>query len=398
MDKRTPYMWQEIPLLCSNLEAAILQPGTIPPVCSDRRWHRGEEKGEQLNEIFLSYRWADEKGTTGRLFDHLVQAFGKDAIFYDVATIPHGVDFREMIDRTIRNCRVVLVVIGPLWLNMQDQGMRRLDQVNDPVRIEIETALRWRKRIIPVLIDDAQMPTEESLPATIAQLASQNAAPMHNNQYFEQDINALLSDIASMGVPRKYSGFIANPPSAGLPTMTRTQTAAAIGLPVFFIALGLIAVLVIGYFAFAFIGNVFKDFNHIGGLAGVATDTPSISQGVFDVTITSSVTTFMCNSGQPGPFKVTLRNDGGGSYTYALQITDQDPAGKIWASGSGNDTGTLRANSAVEIGVTPVSSLCVDMKAKSQTLISLKVTVKLIPVVGGAPFTKEAPIGVFGSF
>jgi hypothetical protein len=122
-----------------------------------------------MNEIFLSYRWADEKGTTGRLFDHLVQAFGKDAIFYDVATIPHGVDFREMIDRTIRSCKVILVVIGPLWLNMQDQGMRRLDQVNDPVRIEIETALRWRKRIIPVLIDDAQMPTEESLPATIAQ-------------------------------------------------------------------------------------------------------------------------------------------------------------------------------------------------------------------------------------
>jgi TIR domain len=348
-----------------------------------------------MNEIFLSYRWADEKGTTGRLFDHLVQAFGKDAIFYDVATIPHGVDFREMIDRTIRSCKVVLVVIGPLWLNMQDQGMRRLDQVNDPVRIEIETALRWRKRIIPVLIDDAQMPTEESLPATIAQLASQNAAPMHNNQYFEQDINALLNDIASMGVPRRNTGFIANPPSAGLPTLTRTQTAAAIGLPVFFIALSLLAVLAVGYFAFVFIG---KAFSNIGGV-GVGfgpTNTPSVSQGVFDVTMTSSVFTFMCSSGQPGPFKVTLRNDGGGSYTYALQITDQDPAGKPWASGGGNETGTLSANSAVEITVNPVASLCGDMRAKSQTLISPAVIVKLTPIGGGAAFTKDVHIGVFG--
>lgn len=55
-----------------------------------------------MNEIFLSYRRADEKGTTGRLFDHLVQAFGRESIFYDVDKIPRGVDFREFIDQTIR--------------------------------------------------------------------------------------------------------------------------------------------------------------------------------------------------------------------------------------------------------------------------------------------------------
>jgi hypothetical protein len=349
-----------------------------------------------MNEIFLSYRRADDRGTTGRLFDHLVQAFGKDAIFYDVDKIPHGADFRELIDRTIRNCKVVLVVIGPLWLDMRDQGERRLDQVNDPVRIEIETALRWRKRIIPVLIDDARMPAEADFPATIAQLASQNAAPMHNNQYFEQDINTLLNDIASMGVPRAYSGFIANPPSAGLPTLTKTQTAAVFGLPAFFIALVLVAVLAIGYFAFAFIGSVFKDIGQFGGLGGSATNTPSTSQGVFDVTLTPSVSNFRCSDEQPGPFTVSLRNNGAGSYAYALQITDLDPAGKIWASGGANDTGTLTANSAVAITITPVSSLCADMRAKSQTLFNPKVVVKLTPAGGGAPFTKEAPMGVFG--
>jgi hypothetical protein len=346
-----------------------------------------------MNEIFLSYRRADDKGTTGRLFDHLVQAFGKNAIFYDVDKIPHGADFREMIDQTIRNCRVVLVVIGPLWLDMQDQGARRLDQVNDPVRIEIETALRWRKRIIPVLIDDARMPAEAQLPATIAQLASQNAAPLHNNQYFEQDINTLLNDIGGMGVPRTYSGFIANPPSAGLPTLSRTQTAAAFGLPVFFIALVLVAVLAIGYFAFAFIGNVLKN---IGGVGFGPTNTPSISQGVFDVTLTPSVSNFRCSDGQPDPFTVSLRNDGEETYSYALQITDLDPAGKIWASGSGKDSGTLTANSAVSITVTPVPSLCADMRANSQTLFTPKVVVKLTPIGGGAAFTKTAPMGVFG--
>ncbi len=213
-----------------------------------------------MNEIFLSYRRADEPGTTGRLFDHLVKAFDRPAIFYDVEKIPHGADFREFIDQTIRNCRVVVVAIGPAWLEMNDEHGRRLDQVNDPVRIEIETALRWRKRIIPVLIDDARMPEAAQLPGTIEQLASQNAAPMHNNQYFEQDINTLINDIAGMGVQRKTQGPIINPPSAGLPTLTRRQTAAIVGLPLILISLGLVAVLGVGYLGYTFINN--NPFGH----------------------------------------------------------------------------------------------------------------------------------------
>jgi hypothetical protein len=161
-----------------------------------------------MTQIFFSYRRADERGPTSRILDYLVQAFGRDAIFYDVDTIPRRTDFREFIDQTIRNCRVVLVVISPAWLDSKDEYGRRLDQVNDPVRIEIETALRWRKRIIPVLIDDAAMPATAQLPGTIEQLASQSAAPMHNNHYFEQDVNTLINDIASMGVQRKVQGPI----------------------------------------------------------------------------------------------------------------------------------------------------------------------------------------------
>jgi hypothetical protein len=206
-----------------------------------------------MNEIFLSYRRADEKGTTGRLFDHLVLAFGRDAIFYDVDKIPHGVDFREFIDKTIRGCKVVLIVIGPRWLDLTDESGRRLDQPNDPVRIEVETALRHRKRVIPVLIDEAGMPDTPQLPATIVQLAAQNAAPMHNNQYFEHDINALLDDVTRMGVARKTQGFIQNPPAAGF--LSGRQTAAIVGLPLVFVAIGVAAVLGIGYLGYTFVSN-----------------------------------------------------------------------------------------------------------------------------------------------
>jgi hypothetical protein len=202
-----------------------------------------------VNEIFLSYRRADDRGTTGRLYDHLAQAFGKDAIFYDVEKIPRGVDFRDYIDQTIRKCKVVLVVIGPVWATLADARGRRLDQANDLVRIEVETALRWNKKIIPVLTDDARMPAAADLPATIERLSSQNASQMHNNQYFEQDINTLLDDITRMGVARRVQGPIINPPSAGF----NVRTAAAIAtVPLIFITLGVVAVIAVGYFAYSF--------------------------------------------------------------------------------------------------------------------------------------------------
>jgi hypothetical protein len=224
-----------------------------------------------MNEIFLSYRRADEKGTTGRLFDHLVQAFGKQAIFYDVDKIPHGTDFRRFIDSTMRVCRVALVVIGPAWLDIADQNGRRLDQPDDPVRIEVEAALRYGKRLIPILIDDARMPEASALPETIAPVASQNAAPLHNNQYFEQDINTLINDIASLGVRRQVQGTILNPPVAGLPTLTRRQAATVVSVPLVVIALGLIATLVVGYFGYRSVASLLNGSSNDGPITG-ATD------------------------------------------------------------------------------------------------------------------------------
>jgi TIR domain-containing protein len=264
-----------------------------------------------MNEIFLSYRRADEPGTTGRLFDHLVKAFDRPAIFYDVDKIPHGTDFQAFIDQTIRNCRVVLVVIGPAWLEMKDENGRRLDQLNDPVRIEIETALRHRKRIIPVLIDDARMPDAAQLPGTIEQLVSQNAAPMHNNQYFEQDINTLINDIASMGVQRKVQGPIINPPSANLPTLTRRQTAAIVGLPLILISLGLVAVIAIGYFGYTFISN-----NNPFGLGHTATNGAHKSFNDFCSALSQSDYT-TAYSYLTEKFQVSV----GGATTLAVKLT-----------------------------------------------------------------------------
>ena len=57
-------------------------------------------------------------------------------------------------------CDVLLAVIGKGWLDLRDpDGGRRLDDPKDFVRIEIASALRLGERVIPVLVNGADMPT-----------------------------------------------------------------------------------------------------------------------------------------------------------------------------------------------------------------------------------------------
>lgn len=85
-----------------------------------------------MSGIFRSYRRDDSAGWAGRLHDHLRREWGPDQVFMDIDAIAPGEDFRDAIARTIRACDVVLVVIGPDWVDSRDQaGKRRLDDERD---------------------------------------------------------------------------------------------------------------------------------------------------------------------------------------------------------------------------------------------------------------------------
>ncbi|MCP4139095.1 MAG: hypothetical protein GY755_02200, partial [Chloroflexi bacterium] len=79
----------------------------------------------------------------GRIYDRLVQKFGKETVFRDIHSIKSGVDFRKFINEQIVNCRVMLVFIGDKWLAEKDEfGNRRLDDPNDVLKIEVESSLQ----------------------------------------------------------------------------------------------------------------------------------------------------------------------------------------------------------------------------------------------------------------
>src|ERR1700693_1357980 len=85
-----------------------------------------------VGAIFVSYRRSDSQGEAGRLFDDLVKHFGEDTVFMDVAGIEAGRDFRKAIEEGVTKCGVLLVMIGPEWLDAKDEhGRRRLQDPSD---------------------------------------------------------------------------------------------------------------------------------------------------------------------------------------------------------------------------------------------------------------------------
>ena len=60
---------------------------------------------------------------------------------------------------------------------------RRLDNPDDFVRIEIEAALQQDKRVIPVLVGEAQMPRGDQLPDTLRPFARRNAVRLTHERF-----------------------------------------------------------------------------------------------------------------------------------------------------------------------------------------------------------------------
>ncbi len=156
-----------------------------------------------MSGILISYRREDSAGHAGRLYDRLVRDFHEVKVFMDVEQIASGDDFARAIEDIVQTCDVLLVVIGKRWLTAADQyGQRRLDKSDDWVRMEVGAALTRNIRVIPLLIDDAALPTAEALPGDLVRLTSLQAHPI-NHLTFHQDVDRLVDRIKTAIGARK---------------------------------------------------------------------------------------------------------------------------------------------------------------------------------------------------
>ena len=147
-----------------------------------------------MPRLTISYRRDDSGVITGRIFDRLAAHFGRDAVFRDIDNIPAGADFRKHINAVLDETDVVLAIIGPKWIGPRS-GQNRLAKGSDPVRVEIEAALRKELPLIPVLVLRAAMPNVELLPETLHSFAYRNALSLDAGQDFDIHMTRLIRSI-----------------------------------------------------------------------------------------------------------------------------------------------------------------------------------------------------------
>lgn len=133
--------------------------------------------------IFVCYRREDTAPWAGRLHDALADRFGAVNIFQDVEAVRPGESFVEAMDAAVAKADVMLVVIGPRWTGAGEDGARRLDGADDYVRREIEVALTYGKRLLPVLVGGTRMPTVSQVPDSIRPLVTRQAVVLHDESW-----------------------------------------------------------------------------------------------------------------------------------------------------------------------------------------------------------------------
>jgi tetratricopeptide (TPR) repeat protein len=159
----------------------------------------------QRDRIFISYRRDDARGASGRVWDWLRLGFGRDRVFRDVASIGAG-RWRRKIDQAMAASAACVAVIGRRWADATN--LPRLQDPNDLVRHELETALAFGERdqliLIPLLVEEANLVhiPPEQLPESLRPLLGEWNVLSLSESGWDDDTRRLIEAIATAtGLP-----------------------------------------------------------------------------------------------------------------------------------------------------------------------------------------------------
>jgi hypothetical protein len=144
--------------------------------------------------IWLSYRREDTESWAHMLVDELREVLlAEDASSMDLYLKP-GQNRSRAIREEVGTCAVLLALIGRQWATVTDRsGHRLIDNPDDQVRLEIQTAFERGVPVIPVLFDSADLPRQQELPSKLHKLAGLNAFVLNMNDaaQFEQNYSQM---------------------------------------------------------------------------------------------------------------------------------------------------------------------------------------------------------------
>lgn len=193
-----------------------------------------------MNRIFISYRSSDGFKDATRLAVDLNRVFGKDQVFLDKQDLRGGSSWRDEIMAALGSRPVVLALITPDYFGAVQDGSRRIDRDDDPVREELLAAFEANAQIIPLLSEGVKMPPAASLPERLQPITSRHALRLRSEDW-NNDLLRLIEDVIGGGVKVQDADW--RMIFGGAPQV-RTGRWVAVAVAAFLIVLGLEAILV----------------------------------------------------------------------------------------------------------------------------------------------------------
>jgi TIR domain len=134
--------------------------------------------------IFISYRRSDSRSDARSICQRLERTFGKRKVFIDVDSIRPGEDYQSVLKNDLEKCNIMLVVIGPRWLELLRSSRPTDNETSqDYVRLEVASALERKLPIFPVLVDGAAMPEAKDLPDDLKPFAFRQAFSVRHDSF-----------------------------------------------------------------------------------------------------------------------------------------------------------------------------------------------------------------------
>jgi hypothetical protein len=162
-------------------------------------------------KIFISYEREDASGWAGIIYQQLKEGYGEGLVFKDEEETRTGTDWPPRLARLVRKCKAFVLIVGLDW-----NDARVIGKLNDPnswVHQEIVMAVDAQKKIFPVVVEGAVVPTKEKVPEKISQALGLHHLRFNrqNSKRWPEDIERLCMDIeAQTGVRRTRLPAIAN--------------------------------------------------------------------------------------------------------------------------------------------------------------------------------------------
>lgn len=150
-------------------------------------------------KIFVSYRRTD-RHVAGLLRAEIEKRIGRDRVFMDSRDLDPGEGFPSRLLSEIETASVVFVIVGDGF----SSEVGRLSDPDDWVRRELIASLGATRKIVPVILDDAQLPDPGELPAELATLLSHQAYRV-DSSHLERDVDGLMNDL---GLKRDRRGTV----------------------------------------------------------------------------------------------------------------------------------------------------------------------------------------------